>query len=964
MSAFEESESKKKAKAGTFQGMGLAPELLNALNRMGYKIPTPVQRKTLPMALAGMDAVVMARTGSGKTGAFLIPLLQRLEKHDSTGGIRAIVLSPTRELAVQTYKFAKDMIKFMDIRIASVIGGEPLEKQFEALSMRPDMLVGTPGRLMHHIREISTLKLKTVKFLVFDEADRLFEMGFAEQLNEIIRECPEERQTMLFSATMPKQLVQFTRAGLRDPQLVRLDSETKMSDELRMSFFTVRSNEKIAALLYLVRRIIPAGDMTIIFTATKHHSEYIQAIFTKIGVSSIVVYGSMDQAAREERLKAFRKGQASYLIVTDLAARGIDIPLLNNVINLHFPMSPKLFVHRCGRAARQGRIGYAMSLVEPEELAHMSDVFLFLDKDVVNTYSSDSIAPDGRVGAGDEVVVGRGNGKSNVSGNAKVALSSHSDGYTLSEMTPEMIHVGALPQIVLDQENEYVKSVNKDDEAVLMASNIAENGMKAYRRTRTEATHHGVSLAKKLVKENRLVNIHPLISGEDPARCSKDIIEQANFIRVLQTFRPGQTILEAAGGQATGSQAVKNSLRNANKKKKVGVNEANQGVEIMRQMRKAVKMGLDRNKEETQRLYDVMAQDGERDEERSKYVEKDDAKGLARVGPTARPREKPAPAWLDKMEAEAEDLEVAYADDDDDDDDVPPGRRAGKASSSSSSSFAVAAGDGGKLRLSVAERKKLKKQGLSNSAVGVMAARKATEQAAGSGVAAAAVSSSSSGSEFGGDFKDSRFYMDYGLDTTEKQSFAEESLQPKAGLRTAEAQQAALMESAMLDVAPDEAMAINKQRRIMRWDAKKRKFVKQSLAEIAEIKGKGKRSRNELTSGIGKSKIPQGEMYAKWAKRTRREVNSAAVAAGHDPDADRPLPKFKNNLGAKDELLNEQQQRKQQKVKENNKLKNMPKAQRRAVEGHNRKKKDQEKAQSAPKMQHKAARKRVKVVMR
>ena len=140
---------------------------------------------------------------------------------------------------------------------------------------------------MHHLREISTLKLKTVKFLAFDEADRLFEMGFAEQLNEIITQCPEERQTMLFSATMPKQLIQFTRAGLREPQLVRLDTDTKMSDELRMAFFTVRSNEKIAALLYLVRRIIPANDMSIIFTATKHHSEYIHELFEKIGIRSI-----------------------------------------------------------------------------------------------------------------------------------------------------------------------------------------------------------------------------------------------------------------------------------------------------------------------------------------------------------------------------------------------------------------------------------------------------------------------------------------------------------------------------------------------------------------------------------------------------------------------------------------------------------------------------------------------------
>jgi ATP-dependent RNA helicase DDX54/DBP10 len=149
---------------------------------------------------------------------------------------------------MQTYKFAKDMAKFTDLRIAPIIGGDPLEPQFEMLADRPDIIIATPGRLMHMLREVSTFKLKSVQLLVFDEADRLFEMGFAEQLNEIIRECPANRQTLLFSATMPKMLVQFTRAGLRDPQLIRLEAESKLSDELRLAFLSVRSNEKVAGI--------------------------------------------------------------------------------------------------------------------------------------------------------------------------------------------------------------------------------------------------------------------------------------------------------------------------------------------------------------------------------------------------------------------------------------------------------------------------------------------------------------------------------------------------------------------------------------------------------------------------------------------------------------------------------------------------------------------------------------------
>lgn len=184
-----------------------------------------------------------------------------------------------RELAKQTLKFAKDMAKFTDLRIISICGGDPIEAQFDDLANRPDIIIATPGRLMHMLREIPTFQLKHVEYLAFDEADRLFEMGFAEQLNEIVRECPPERQTVLFSATMPVQLVQFSRAGLRDPQLIRLDTDTKMSDELRLAFLCVRSNEKVAALLYLVRSIIPRNQLTIIFTATKHHSEYIHTLF-------------------------------------------------------------------------------------------------------------------------------------------------------------------------------------------------------------------------------------------------------------------------------------------------------------------------------------------------------------------------------------------------------------------------------------------------------------------------------------------------------------------------------------------------------------------------------------------------------------------------------------------------------------------------------------------------------------
>lgn len=555
----------KKAAPGSFQSMDLGKELLSGLARMGYKVPTPVQRKALPIALAGMDVVCMSRTGSGKTCVFLLPLFEKLKAHDGSAGARAVILSPTRELAMQTFKFAKDMGKFTDLRIAPIIGGDPLDPQFEMLANRPDLIIATPGRLMHLLQEVSTFNLKSVQYLVFDEADRLFEMGFAEQLNEIVRGCPPTRQTLLFSATMPKMLIQFTRAGLKDPQLVRLDAESKLSDELRLAFFTVRSNEKISALLYLVRRIIPSDQQTIIFTATRHHSEFVHRLLNKIGVRSTLVYGTMDQEVRSSNLKLFRNNVVKYLVVTDLAARGIDVPLLNNVINFHFPPTPKLFIHRCGRAARQGRIGYAFSLVDPEELAYAMDVHLFLDKAMVNP----------RVVAADAA-------------QQNAAEDNTFQAYELSSMDPSMVHTGLFPQDALDQETEYIKMALAEDTQLAADYKTSTNAMKQYRRTRTEASKLAVKKARVAVKSDSFIHIHPLIMGTDPSSCTASVQEKINFVKHLQTFRPHQTVFETGIGFGTGSQAIKGIGKKGSKE--------SHGVEVMKALRKELKSGLIRAK--------------------------------------------------------------------------------------------------------------------------------------------------------------------------------------------------------------------------------------------------------------------------------------------------------------------------------------------------------------------------------
>ena len=209
---------KKKGKTGGWQALGLDKPVLRSILAMGYKQPTPVQRNTLPLALAGRDIVCMSRTGSGKTAAFLVPLVQRLGGH-AAGGARALILSPTRELAMQTLRFAKQMTRFSGATLCLLVGGDGLEQQFQSLSEAPDAIIATPGRLMHLLAEVPGFTLTQCSYVVFDEADRLFELGFAEQLRLILTQVPEARQTLLFSATMPRMLVQFARAGLHDPEV-------------------------------------------------------------------------------------------------------------------------------------------------------------------------------------------------------------------------------------------------------------------------------------------------------------------------------------------------------------------------------------------------------------------------------------------------------------------------------------------------------------------------------------------------------------------------------------------------------------------------------------------------------------------------------------------------------------------------------------------------------------------------
>lgn len=609
---------------------------------------------------------------------------------------------------------------------------------------------------MHLLREISTFKLKNVQYLVFDEADRLFEMGFAEQLNEIVRECPKERQTLLFSATMPKMLIQFSRAGLRDPQLIRLDTDSKMSEELRMAFFAVRSNEKLAALLYLVRRIIPADQLTIIFTATRHHSEMIHAFMQRIGVSSTLVYGTMDQDVRNMNLKSFRDGEVSFMIVTDLAARGIDVPLLNNVINFHFPPTPKLFVHRCGRAARQGRIGFAISLVEPEELAFMMDVHTFLGMDRIATNGNAATA---------------GSALSNEAHDSPAdALPVVS--YTLETMTPANVHTGLFPQDVIDEDNDFIKRCLTEDDNLAMLWRIAENGMKQYRRTRTEASKEGVKAAKSISKGGAIKTIHPLIMGCDPKHCSQHVIEKANFVRMLQTFRPAQTVFETGIGMGTGSGNVSLAGSKAHGGHlTTSKTKQTKGIEMMRALRQVTVGALERNRvsgrrdaqDENEGVGESSGSDGDSGDESGNESASGDEGG-------------------EEEENEGAGEDEFYADDGS----VAGSIDLGRASGGRAANMHVISAEGNKNRLSIGEKRKLKRKGLSAADIAAVAARKALSGKLSSSSMHVVDTAAASSSRESGGWKD-KHYMAYGTEDV-KANFTEDSMQPLSGLRSSENQ--------------------------------------------------------------------------------------------------------------------------------------------------------------------------------
>ncbi|XP_062173725.1 putative DEAD-box ATP-dependent RNA helicase 29 [Alnus glutinosa] len=507
-------KQQKKAKSGGFESLGLSPDVYRGIKRKGYRVPTPIQRKTMPLILSGADVVAMARTGSGKTAAFLVPMLERLRRHAPQAGPRALILSPTRDLALQTLKFAKDLGRFTDLNISLLVGGDSMESQFEELAHSPDIIIATPGRLMHHLSEVDDMSLRTVEYVVFDEADSLFGMGFAEQLHKILVQLSENRQTLLFSATLPSALAEFAKAGLREPQLVRLDLDTRISPDLKVIFFTLRHEEKNAALLYLIREQISSDQQTLIFVSTKHHVEFLNMLFREEGIEPSVCYGAMDQDARKIHVSRFRSRKTMVLIVTDVAARGIDIPLLDNVINWDFPPKPKIFVHRVGRAARAGRTGTAFSFVTSEDMPYLLDLHLFLSKPIRAAPNEEEVLQDmdGVMSKIDQAVA---------------------NGETV---------YGRFPQTVIDLVSDRVRETIDSSAELTSLQKTCTNAFRLYLKTKPLPSKESIRRSKELPREGSHPMFRSVLGGGE--------LMALAFSERLKMFRPKQTILEAEGEAA------------------------------------------------------------------------------------------------------------------------------------------------------------------------------------------------------------------------------------------------------------------------------------------------------------------------------------------------------------------------------------------------------------------------------
>jgi ATP-dependent RNA helicase RhlE len=395
----------------SFELLGLKPELLRAVAEKGYSTPSPIQSQAIPAVLSGRDLIAGAQTGTGKTAAFVLPILQRLTQTAQVGRTpRALVLTPTRELAAQVAESARSYGKYVGLRTAVVFGGVSINPQIDALRAGCDILIATPGRLLD-LAEQRAVDLRGVQCFVLDEADRMLDMGFIHALRRILKLLPAQRQNLMFSATYSEEIRELAKRFLRDPVTVEVAARNATADRVEQSVYRVSKDHK----RHLLAHLIDSGNwhQVLVFTRTKHGANRLAQQLEGSGIRSAAIHGNKSQGARVRALADFKDNKVTALVATEVAARGLDIKELPHVVNYELPNVPEDYVHRIGRTARAGGTGNAVSLVAPDEAPLLRDIERLLRRSLPVAPLPEypvTASPAGSNGSGEDRPARHGNG--------------------------------------------------------------------------------------------------------------------------------------------------------------------------------------------------------------------------------------------------------------------------------------------------------------------------------------------------------------------------------------------------------------------------------------------------------------------------------------------------------------------------------------------------------------------------
>jgi len=382
-----------------FYGLGIAPKILDILERMKFKVPTPIQLKAIPLALEGKDIIGIAQTGTGKTHSFAIPMVQRLVQKKGIG----LVLAPTRELAIQIDEAFQEIARVFSMRTACLIGGAPMPPQVQALRRDPQIVIATPGRLIDHMSQWNFLP-DSVIMLVLDEADRMLDMGFAPQIDKILRFLPKDRQTMLFSATMPKEIMNIAAKHMKLPLSVEIAPPGTTAERVTQELFIVKKEAKTQLLKKLLAQY---HGSVLLFSRTKHNARKIVKSIRDMGHSASEIHSNRSLSQRRDALEGFKSGKYRVLVATDIASRGIDVTGIELVLNYDLPEDAENYVHRIGRTARAGHKGHAVSFATPDQGRDVADIEKLIKASLpvskhaeltLDKFSESSYKPDHRYG--------------------------------------------------------------------------------------------------------------------------------------------------------------------------------------------------------------------------------------------------------------------------------------------------------------------------------------------------------------------------------------------------------------------------------------------------------------------------------------------------------------------------------------------------------------------------------------